>query len=259
MCPLSATHRTLQATVAFTQSLLHALDLQAHIELYSDHPELANVKPERHPLLDGMQPKISRRRLFGLADRITREPIVQDSGDEPASPEGNRLPQRVPLSHRRLLEQLRRISTKREELFAASIAFADVQIDEQACSACALCAHFCSTAALQFDVSEQEFAIHFSANRCIGCNLCQIACPEDAIQISDTLTLERLFAQDDQVLITGDLVPCTRCRAHTAGRDGQHLCHSCRHGAGLVTSLRDDAGLMTDLLSRITPMHQTNT
>jgi ferredoxin len=239
-CPLAAAQQTLHTSVAAAQTLLQAVDATARLELCSDHPELDAVKPVTRPLLDGMQPKIARRRFFGFAKRVAQSPPQIDG---------------VPLSHQRLVEQIRCMSSGDEAQLAATLVpFAEVQIDEHACSACALCAHFCPTAALQFEVAEQEFAIRFRADRCIGCTLCRVACPDDAIQVAGTISLDKLFFQHEQALVTGELAPCVQCGAVTAVCDGEPLCHACRHGAGRVTSLRDGAGLMADLLSRIAPL-----
>lgn len=263
-CPLAKAQRTLHASVATAQALLEAMDSLSSIELHSRHPELAVAKPERRPLLDGMQPKISRRRLFGLTPATAHEPSMTSDGgetlpgDNRAKPIGRQLPQRVPPSHLLLLDRLRQMSSDGDRLLTAdSTPFADIEIDVQACSACGLCAYFCPTNALQFDAEGQEFAVWFRADRCIGCGLCKVACPEDAIHFGETVTVERLLAQEEHVLAEGGLAPCTVCGVDTAVHGEQHLCHSCRHGAGTVQPLRDDAGLMADLLSRITPLSQS--
>jgi ferredoxin len=251
-CPLAAAQHILHTNVTVAQNLLGEMDTQASIELHTNHPELMDVRPLQRAIFDGMKPKVSRRRLFGLPDSSTHKPVVADRVNEQAILEDDHSLQRVPPSHLCLLDHLRHILPEGEAVLAtASLPFAEVEIDAEACSACGLCARFCPTAALRFDTSADEFAVRFQADRCIGCNLCQIACPEDALQFGETISVESILAQDAQVLIAGQLATCSVCGAKTSVHDGAPLCHSCRHGAGMVTSLRDDAGLMADLLSRI--------
>jgi ferredoxin len=171
--------------------------------------------------------------------------------DEISSHEVNHPPQRVPLSHQHLIDRLHRRFGK-AKVGLASVPFADVTVDEQACSAYGLCAFFCPTAALHFGTSVYGFAIHFRPDHCINCDLCKVACPEDAIRIDESVNVVRLMNQEGITLVEGELAACSVCGAEIAQRNDNSLYHSCRHGAGRVTSLHDGADLMADLLSRLT-------
>lgn len=116
------------------------------------------------------------------------------------------------------------------------------------------CARFCPTGALRFDVEDDQFGLVFQAAVCVDCAICALACPEHAIRFGDRLRPSALAAGYAEALTAGALARCGECGApiaHKVSNDGDARCYSCRHGAGIVRSLRDEAGLMDDLLSRI--------
>ncbi|MCG8553555.1 MAG: 4Fe-4S binding protein [Desulfobacterales bacterium] len=54
-------------------------------------------------------------------------------------------------------------------------------IDESWCKGCGICVHFCPKKVLEMDANEKAVAVR--AEDCIGCRLCELRCPDLAIQI----------------------------------------------------------------------------
>lgn len=259
-CVIGAARSHLAQVVNETNAWLGMGEQAAAVHLATDACEPRNHLLARRPVLDGSQPKVSRRGLLGALRAATRQAtrITERPNDAPASEASSvyqRLPQRTPASRVDLLAQLAHLNLLGAEQIATTpLPVAAVQVDESACSACGLCARFCPTGALHFDVEDDRFALVFQAAVCVDCAICVLACPEQAIHLGDTLCPSALAAGYTETLVAGALTPCGECGAPTAyavSDDGGARCYACRHGAGIVRSLRDGAGLMDDLLSRI--------
>jgi ferredoxin len=186
--------------------------------------------------------------------RGQEEPANVEGWPLRGSPVSTRLPQQVLAGRRRLLAALAHLQGGQAgNLESDESPFAAVQVDRERCSACDLCARFCPTGALQFNLQYNTFTLSFQTAACVDCGVCTAACPEDAVTTSKSIALSAILAEDVTAMADGELVRCTSCGALTAHAGGESLarCHVCRRGAGVVTSLRDDAGLMDDLLRRI--------
>lgn len=258
-CPIGQAQTTLSTNAAVTRTLLHAYGQSPAVYLLSEQPDAQVQPPQRRPLLDGSQPKLSRRGLFDhLRTRAAEQaksnvlPAVAAVGAL-AVPVAQRLPQQVPAVRQRLLDLLTPLAPE-HTVPAGDIPFASVQVDAAHCSGCGLCARFCPTGALDFATDEESFRLQFRPAICLDCNICVVACPEDAVRMGETLNPSDLTAQVSALLAEGALTRCVDCGAPTARYDHNEQparCHSCRQGAGVVRSLRDEAGLMADLLNRI--------
>ena len=238
-CPLQAA-AVLRARVAVANDLLEAYGQAACLELASVSATSPSVRSL--PVVDGGQPKLSRRRLFGALRRAQTEH------------------ESTPLSARqRLLVALPAVEDAIAVVLPAKAPFAQVSVGAVRCSGCGLCAHFCPTAALAWTVAETDsedggamFALGFHVAACVACPICTLACPEGAIRLTDGVTAAALV-EASPPLVTGQLVACRDCGALTAEMPGDSRCHVCRHSAGPVTPLHDGAGLMADLLRRSAP------
>ena len=255
-CPIGAAQATLARKVDSARTLLQRSGLSPTLLLHSERPPTADARMRRVPLYDGAQPAISRRalltRLRPQQVAGQEEPVIDDLLQRGALVSA-RLPQQTPASRRRLLTVLAALrATDTGELATAHTPFGAVQVDAALCSGCGLCARFCPTDALHFTQSDDRFALSFQPAVCINCTVCVVACPEDAVRLSDTVSLATILTDEVTPLVMGELVPCAGCGALTARHAGDPAprCHVCRHGAGVVTALRDDAGLMADLLAR---------
>lgn len=101
-----------------------------------------------------------------------------------------------------------------------------------ACTACGACGRVCPTEALRFTKNEEEttFSILFSAQNCICCDLCEHVCLPGAITLNHEPTFEQVFGvKEAQVVESGSLVRCERCKTLMAARDDAKLCQLCEY------------------------------
>ncbi len=237
-CPLTQLHPVLVGTVAAASALYQAWGYATPVHLVSDHPAQSEAASTLRPVLDGGQPKVSRRSLF------TRW-AAPDSSSSALDPT-------LPVAHAILLERLAALPTQEvQPLSTAHGPFAAVELDAENCSGCGLCAQFCPTDALCYIGDGASFSLEFTPARCVGCGLCATACPEDAIRFGPELSPHALIDVAAQPLAAHPLTACVDCGLPTAAHSPPPRCHACRHGAGLVRPLRDDAGLMADLLAQM--------
>lgn len=75
--------------------------------------------------------------------------------------------------------------------------FGSVSVDEQACSACGMCAVFCPTGALRkSDVKPEDGVgsyLEFQACDCVQCRVCADICMKRCLKVSHTVSTEELF------------------------------------------------------------------
>jgi formate hydrogenlyase subunit 6/NADH:ubiquinone oxidoreductase subunit I len=257
-CPLGRVQPIIAQTAAATNRLLQAFSCPPAIHTSLSQPDLLAAEAGPKPLLEGSQPKLSRRGLFSALGKVTQpaEPPV-DSSSQPTTsgpvPVSQRLPHHLPASRGRLRRQLAQLGEPVEEsLEIAGLPFATVKIDANACSACRLCARFCPTEALHFVADAESFGISFKAALCLDCGICAVACPENVVNFESQLPAKALIAGKVDWLVVGHLIHCAGCGELTAVRDDasatQPLCYSCRQSGGPMQPLKDTAGLMADLL-----------
>jgi Pyruvate/2-oxoacid:ferredoxin oxidoreductase delta subunit len=104
------------------------------------------------------------------------------------------------------------------ELFSDRQFFA-VTLDIDKCTLCSACLRLCPTVAMKYQ--QQQFIIENA--RCVGCRLCEDACPESALTVNDHVGQNTVGAFP--------FVPhtCTYCRSNYLTVSSQSgLCPACR-------------------------------
>jgi len=265
-CPIGQAQQVIAQTVAATNQLLRAFGRPPAIRTHRSHGSELLDEPVTRRVLDGDRPELSRRNFFGALGQLARRTVataIAESLPSPAPsgplPVDQRLPHRVPPGRGRLFRQLKRLGAPVEEpVPTATIPFAEVLVDAEACSACKLCARFCPTGALNFVADSESFVLYFKPAICIDCGICAVTCPEDAVRFGAEMAPEALVADVWKPLVAGRLVPCAGCGEPTAFRDDEAVepdggpwCHVCRHGTAPMAPLRDTADLIADLRKRL--------
>lgn len=260
-CPIGHVQPRIVQTAVAANRLLQAFSCPPAIHTSLSQPERLAAETSPKPLFEGNQPKLSRRGLFSALGKVAQpaEPHTNPSSQPPTSgpvPVSQRLPHHLPASRGRLRQQLAQLGEPVEQpVETASLPFANIKIDANACSACRLCARFCPTEALRFVADAESFGISFKAALCLDCDICAVACLENAVNFESQLMASALISEERRWLAVGRLVACAGCGELTArhGDDaiGQLFCYSCRERSGQVSPFKDTAGLMADLLQRL--------
>ena len=180
--------------------------------------------PVERPLWASKNPPLSRRDLFRMMAKQGQVALAR------AMENGVTASKRQPGRDR-----LRLLSAVSHSTASTSIAnlhefnFATLTIST-ACTACGTCGRACPTEALRFDRNDEAmtYLLTFSAQNCIGCDLCEHVCLPDAITLNHEPTFEQVFSEKGPVLVeSGSLVRCERCKSWMAAQDGMKLCSLC--------------------------------
>ena len=259
-CPIGQLQPIMAQTAAATRRLFQAFGRPPAIYTPLAQPDRLEDEPRVQPLIEGDQPKLSRRGLLGSLGQLTHQAATLattgDAAGPPTSgprPVSQRLPYHLPPSRQRLRRQLAHLGTPAAaSLETTGLPLTNVTIAAQACSACRLCARFCPTGALHFVADAESFGLSFDPALCLDCGICAVACPENAVNFSSHLSPAALVADKARWLMVGHLTACAGCGESTARRDdeadNQPGCYSCRQSGGPAAPLKDPAGLMADLL-----------
>lgn len=251
-CPIGRVQPAISRVAAAANVLLQAFGCSPAIRTHLDQPGGLNGDPLSLPLIEGDRRQVSRRGFFKTLGVVSRA-VTNGSEDRPPRPKGRvpvseRLPQQVPASRQRLLEQLASLgSPGDEDIDTANFPLTGVTIETGACSACRLCARFCPTGALRFVSDDDRFGLSFKPSLCLDCGICAVACPENAVSFDPRLAPAELTGATTRWLVVGQLVACTGCDELTAGQDetGQPRCHLCRLSAGSSSGRTSIADLFT--------------
>lgn len=228
-CPIGRAQPVIARTVTVANRLLEAFSSPQAIHTHLGSPGALADQPHARSVIDGDQPVVSRRDLFGRLGHLTRQTaatvIAESLATPPATgplPVDQRLPHRIPPSRGRLFSQLKCLGQPADVAIAtADIPFAAVVVDADACSACALCARFCPTGALCFEDAVERFTLTFTPAICIDCGICALACPEDAVGFDLQMPARHIVQTEPQPGASGPLAPCSRCGVPTAGSTGE--------------------------------------
>jgi Pyruvate/2-oxoacid:ferredoxin oxidoreductase delta subunit len=245
-CPLGKVHTLIKQSVAEANSWSSLLEKTSSISLRTGQDEAPQAN--QRPIYDADQPSISRRDLFGSFKKMGQELAAIEKKVEMVKggqsvPVLERLPQSLPRQRTEILSILDQgLLTTDNQLPVTntypSFSVADVQIDPTRCTACGHCARFCPTGALGFLNDDESFALTFQPSFCLGqdCNICDLACPEQAINTKAATPSSGILAKKS--LTAGKLGPCQRCRQPIAkGSDLPDICFVCRSNRNLSSDL----------------------
>ncbi len=191
------------------------------------------------PVYNADKPPISRRGLFGSFKKMGQEVTAAEEPVEMVKtgksvPVSQRLPHNIPHQRVKILSIVKKFFPVQSPIPSSSISnlpVLNLYIDPTRCTACTLCAKFCPTGALKFLSDDASFALTFQASLCLGtdCNICILACPEQAVSTQPIPESPNLFGK--KPLIAGDLTPCQRCKDPIAqGPNLPNTCFACRPG-----------------------------
>jgi ferredoxin len=140
--------------------------------------------------------------LAGFADSLTPTPIQWD--DKQMRQWGNR--EVIGDAIETFIEQLGSEPGRRP--LAPSLPFAFADVKASGCTLCRSCVNVCPVHAFKLDEGSQS--LQFKHMACVGCGLCEKACPEQVI----TLEREIFFNRDALEYLTvvkDDMVACAKC------------------------------------------------
>jgi ferredoxin len=236
-CPLGKVHPALEQTVADANGWASLLDDVVPVRLRTRQSE--PVSPVDRPVHEADRPPVSRRSLFGSFKKTGQE---QAAAKEPAEmvtsgksvPVSERLPQLLPYQRVKFLQILEQNSLNPQvPAFTTpptvTLPIVDVSVDRARCTACGLCARFCPSGALKYMSVDDQFALVFQPNLCLGqaCDICVLACPEQAVVTEPAAVSSALLAK--KPLVAGDLMKCPKCGEPIAkGPVLPTTCFACR-------------------------------
>lgn len=178
------------------------------------------------PLWNAKNPPLSRRDLFRMMSKQGQVALAR------AMENGVTTSKRQPGRDRmRLLSAVSHLSEPAIEVGLREFQFTTLTIAES-CTVCGACGRACPTEALRFEKNNttMTYSLTFSAKNCIGCDLCEHVCLPDAITLNYEPTFEQVFGvKEAQVVESGSLVRCERCKSLMAARDSAKLCPLCEY------------------------------
>jgi ferredoxin len=184
------------------------------------------ASPVERPLWASKNPPLSRRDLFRMMAKQGQVALAR------AMENGVTASKHQPGRDRlRLLSAVSHSTAPTSITHLREFGFATLTIST-ACTACGTCGRACPTEALRFERNDEAltYSLTFSAQNCIGCNLCEHVCLPDAITLNHEPTFEQVFSEKEPVVVeSGSLVRCERCKSWMAAREGVKLCSLCEY------------------------------
>lgn len=202
-CKFRACNPGIDQTVASADRLMAAQGSSIRVRRASAFPDSVLLEDQRSLLGE------SRRGFFTQARSVAKEAAEKSVevalGKEKAQPtlrerlrisDAGTLPQFNPERRMRVLDAMDALGPSTVPEVDTRL-FGSVQVDEEACSACGMCAVFCPTGALKKSDLEPEDGVgsflEFSAADCVQCNLCSDACLKQCLRVSSVVSTEELF------------------------------------------------------------------
>jgi Pyruvate/2-oxoacid:ferredoxin oxidoreductase delta subunit len=81
------------------------------------------------------------------------------------------------------------------------IGLGNIQVSDEACSACAKCVDVCASKTLSLRKFGSRFILDFQADCCTGCNQCISICPEQAMEALPSVSLPSLMQDKPRPLV----------------------------------------------------------
>ena len=196
-----------EQAVQRANALLQAFGVPQRIFIGSQLPPGPSKTARPPAVAEGL----SRRTFFSLATRqVARTAVVAvDSilgsqgteAEEGQAPKKGELPVRLPAKRQLLLAALRRIGKPVVADFEADGGpWAQFSFKET-CTGCQMCAFFCPTGALSKIEEGSKAGVAFKISHCTNCRLCQEICYWEAVVLSSTVDLSKLFDNAVDVLL----------------------------------------------------------
>lgn len=196
-CP-NTTGRTIAEQMVQTANvLLQAWNIPPRIKLISQLPPEAKMPAQSPALANGLSRraffKLLTRRDVGATSATAGKVSALDTASATDTPEPKKgeLPTRLPVKRQMLLNTLRRIGQPAIREYASGLW---AQFSFQAgCTGCQMCAFFCPTGALTKIEQDGQVGVAFRPAYCTNCGLCQAVCYRNAVTLSCTVDLSKVF------------------------------------------------------------------
>ena len=219
-CAKGDSLRGFMQSLAQTRNLLYCTRSQTAFSIVAPAPpDSPCPHNKKRPAANGSH--LSRRGFFQLARSGLASPHPTDHEQpHPEQTHGRQTPPSSRIVLHRALKQLRAAGGMPVELPNATLSI------NSACTACGACAKSCPTGALEFSETDGSFQLRFSVWKCIDCGLCEKICRTRSLSRHKT----RLdsFVNDNPIpLVSGPLLVCSRCRAHSATLVDDRYCQLC--------------------------------
>ncbi len=184
--------------------------------------------PVERPLWASTNPPLSRRDLFRMMAKQGQVALAR------AMENGVTASKRQPGRDRlRLLSAVSHLPSAQAASsgYLEGFNFATLTISGS-CTACGVCGRVCPTKALRFEKNDEAmtYSLTFSAQNCIGCDLCEHVCLPNAITLDHAPTFEKVFSVKESFVVeSSSMVRCERCKTLMAARGGMKLCQLCEY------------------------------
>ncbi len=188
--------------------------------------EVENRTTTKKPAANIHSRMISRRDLLRLKTEPVLNPFIANLKN-PLPASANR-PSRERIRIAYSIQRLNPPAEGESPWPAEELGYARVRVSE-ACTACGVCARTCPTAALIFQKQDdQSFVLAFQPRFCIGCEACAAVCAPGAVSVQHSPGFQEVFGRTQpDLLASGALTRCKRCRTQIAKREGVELCPLC--------------------------------
>lgn len=166
--------------------------------------------------------KEQRRNILKIFNNLKNEV----SKEEKATQKLNQAQKLVPAKKILLKNSLKTMDFDFETLEIQTTNFINNRnISYDKCTNCGDCITFCPTEALF--CSSAKDGIYFQSGKCIGCNICEAVCKEEAISKSKSLKLFN-FAFDRPIsLVSFRYEVCMECKTSFVYKEGKQICTRC--------------------------------